>query len=128
MKMLISFLIMLNCLTQAQTNRYLEPDLSTPERAWESMLAALKTGKEVNVQAVVTPTGFQELISFISPYNDEEPFASTFITWGKNWENEEWQWLIENSTALLMSHSNKYLKFLFVKTENEWLFDKWLIP
>ncbi len=104
------------------------PSLSTPEKSWQALLAALKSGKSEEVTKVVTEKGFQCLVKYLSPALPPNPFYSTFQTWGKAWSKWETRWgqLQEGSSIMLKAGSiDKEHIFYFIKTDGGWKMDSW---
>ncbi len=102
-------------------------DLSTPEKSWQALLSELKTGMTDSVKSVVTKKGFDNLIKYISPSNESEPFASTFKTWGNMWAGWEIKWgqVHADKVELTLGPAVKEHVFTFLNAGTQWKMDSW---
>jgi hypothetical protein len=103
--------------------------MMTPQHAWNLLLQALHTGNSDNVKNACTEHGYRSLSSYVSPHNDEEPFASVFIFWGANWEKMKFSTeLIWNGVATCIARcETATLYFHFLWTEYGWKLHEWLL-
>lgn len=124
---IISFLLLFtfkSILSSPDSTTY---NLETPEKSWESLLSALKTGSEEEVKKVTTENGFKSLIQRISPYSETDPFGPSFKSWGEGWLNWKVRWL-EKSEDKAKANAGPEIKehvFEFIRTENGWKMYNW---
>jgi hypothetical protein len=102
-------------------------DFSSPEAAWLSLIAALQTGNTDSVKVVCSAEGFQSLIEIISPFDEKEPFAGTFQTWGNKWaENEIEVFTVNNHASLIAVDEDDRKSFVFLYSEKGWKLHQWI--
>jgi len=111
----------------------IRPELSTPEKSWQALLLALKTGETEKVKAVTTNNGFNSLIEHISPSQPPNPLGPTFITWGNTWANCKMEWgqvktdKVTYQRSITLKLDMKVLEhvFVFILTDDGWRMNSW---
>jgi len=103
--------------------------MMNPQHAWNVLLEALQSGKADKVKNACTENGYVSLISYVSPHNDEDPFASIFVFWGTSWEKMQFSTeLIWNGIATCIARSETAtLYFHFMWTEYGWKLHEWIL-
>ncbi len=102
-----------------------EPDLSTPVKAWQAFLEALKSGDHNRLRDMVTAHGFESMTKH--DYSDSNP-GPIYQRWYKIFSKLVTAWAKEEpdeSIKLTAGPSHKPHIFIFVKTKQGWKMDEW---
>ena len=98
-------------------------DLTTPQKSWESVIKALKSGDVREVKSVATLNGFSALAKLIGEQNPSERFPEI----GKAWEKREIRWREQapKNARALFGPKIKEQGLEFVRTKKGWKLDMW---
>lgn len=100
-----------------------------PENTLNELIEALQSGKSERVKEYCTEKGFQNLISHISPYNENEPFSVTFKNWGTLWPqfHIDMTMTTGNSSVIMASKDNIKYTYRFIWLNEGWKLNEWTI-
>lgn len=94
-------------------------DLTTPQRAWTSVLDALETGRATDARSVMTPNA----LASIGDATD----SARLVARARGWRRMEIRWQehgIDRARALLGPRI-KEQTLEFTRSQDRWLLDRW---
>jgi len=94
-------------------------DLTTPQRAWTSVLDALETGRATDARSVMTPTA----LASIGDATDSDRLVAR----ARSWRRMEIRWQehgIDRARASLGPRI-KEQTLEFTRSQDRWLLDRW---
>ncbi|MFO0547113.1 MAG: hypothetical protein U0271_01930 [Polyangiaceae bacterium] len=94
---------------------------SSPEVAWQDLLAAMRAGEPLEPYATVN--GIRSLEAGVHG----ESRATTFARWGTSWQSWEVRW-VERTDTQARANLGPEVKehgLLFVRTPSGWKLDRW---
>lgn len=120
-KLIAAFLIL--CATDVVRAGQGLYDLTTPQKSWESVIEALKSGDIREVKSVATLNGFGSLAKLIGQQSPSERLPEI----GKAWERMEirWQEQAPKNARALLGPKIKEQGLEFVRTKQGWKLDRW---
>ena len=137
--LIVLYPLTVSCQTETDTkkitsdNLSIKPSLSTPQKSWETLLAALKTGDSLKIKSVVTENGFKHLsILDYSDSNHSQEYKDLANKWSK------WKTSCEETNTDKINNSKTYMFlagpsaeslsviFYFELTGDGWKLDKWV--
>ena len=99
------------------------PDISTPEKSFQSFVSIIQTGETESLEYILTPTGFSSLAS-LSNNNDYRDGVKDL---GKELadSNLDWAEITEDIYFLKAEFNSKTHKLEFTKEASGWMLYHW---
>lgn len=105
----------------------IKPSLSTPQKSWQAFLAALKSGSDDEVKAVVTESAFNvySMKMGVSGFSKMQTFVEEWSKYETRWEEIITDKNNSRSITLRLGPGNDEHVFIFIYTDDGWRMDSW---